>query len=178
MSGWLTKQARKADRLPRFRAPQRHRGYTLVEMLVVIFLMSTVMPLAAVAIHRMWRMEQQGRRSSEEQLQVARVAQLFRRDSHAAQRGDVSEGTLRLEIDDGSRIEYRPRSGALDRVVVRDGKTVHRDTFRLSHDTQVALTIREVHDLRCAQLTLPPHGTRSTAIVVEGLVGLHRGESP
>jgi hypothetical protein len=83
-----------------------------------------------------------------------------------------------LEIADGSWIQYRPRSGAVDRVVVRDGKPVHRDTFRFANDTQVTVAIREVHDLRCAQLTLPPHGSRSTAIVVEGLVGLHRGESP
>lgn len=176
MSGWLTKQARKADRLQGPRSPQR-RGYTLVEMLVMIFLMTTVMPLAAVAIHRMWRIEQQARQSSGEQLQVARVAPLFRRDSHDAQRGDVSDGTLRLEIADGSRIEYRPRSGAVDRVVVRDGKPVHRDTFRFANETEVTVAIREVHDLRCAQLMLPPHGPRSTAIVVEGLLGLYRGES-
>jgi len=178
MSILLRRQARKADRLPRPRSPQRRHGYTLVEMLVVIFLMTTVMPLVAVAIHRMWRIEQQGRWGSGEQLQVARIARHFRSDSHDAQRGDISDGTLRLEIADGSRIEYRPRSGAVDRVVVRDGKPVHRDTFRFADDTQVTVAIREEHDLRCAQLTLPPHGSRSTAIVVEGLVGLHRGESP
>ena len=178
MSGWLTKHAWESDRPQRLRSPQRRYGYTLVEMLVVIFLMTTVMPLTAVAIHRMWRIEQQGRRGSEEQLQVARVAQLFRRDAHAAQRGDVSDGALRLEITDGSWIQYRPRSGAVDRVVIRDGKPVHRDTFRFANDTQATVVIRETDALRCAQLTLPPHGPRSTAIVVEGLVGLHRGESP
>ena len=55
MSGWLTKHAWESDRPQRLRSPQRRHGYTLVEMLVVIFLMTTVMPLTAVTIHQIGR---------------------------------------------------------------------------------------------------------------------------
>ena len=48
MSGWLTKHAWESDRSQRLRSPQRRYGYTLVEMLVVIFLMTTVMLVAAM----------------------------------------------------------------------------------------------------------------------------------
>jgi prepilin-type N-terminal cleavage/methylation domain-containing protein len=111
----------------------KRRGYTLLELLIVIGLLSalavaTTMLVASIMLH----MSRQ--RDNYQTAQVAsRFAADWRRDVRAAKQVAIADpaNTLKLTLDDGRAIEYAADSTGVTRVMTQpDGKTP-RELYRL-----------------------------------------------
>jgi type II secretory pathway pseudopilin PulG len=62
----------------------RRRGYSLIECLVLITVMSLLIGLSAGTIQLLLKLDRAGRTASEEAVALARLARDFRDDAHEA----------------------------------------------------------------------------------------------
>lgn len=114
------------------------RGFTLIELVAVLgvstvlFGVATGLLIMLMQADRGWREQVRGHAT------VARLADQFRRDVHAARRlkplpaapGNAGPG-WQLETAPGRVVEYRASPGRLIRVQLADGKTVRQEDFSL-----------------------------------------------
>lgn len=92
------------------------RGYSLVEMLVVIGVMSAVAGVAVGILHSILSVNHAARQGLIEQSALARLAETFRADARAADEltGGKS-GKWELKRSDGPSVEYRLEADRLTR---------------------------------------------------------------
>jgi prepilin-type N-terminal cleavage/methylation domain-containing protein len=140
---------------------QRRRGFTLVELLIVIAVASVVIALVGVCLSEMYRSERGIRRVLTQQAGMQRLALQFRTDAHEAKTATVTvpnNGTeadgLQLTTGDGRTIAYRADAQAVERTVRKGDQIVHRDAFDLVGTRTVW------------QLTLDSGQTVATVIVI------------
>jgi len=128
----------------------KRRGYTLVELVVVISLLSILTGVAAVLLTSV--LSHIGRQRSDDQAAVVvrRLAADFRRDAHAALAARVEDlpanpaGKLTFTSADGDAITYSAVTGGVERIAMTDQKTAHRELYRLPR----------AQDVRFAQETI------------------------
>ena len=132
------------------------RGFTLLEMLVVMALLALFLPLAAGTLVFLFRAQSQSAESLRDAMALTQLSHMFHADVHAARAARLppdskDKGGLTLELADDRTIEYRAQAGSISRVV-QHGKTVEsreqfriglaRPTFELTDQgREVALTI-------------------------------------
>jgi len=112
------------------------RGYTLVELMMVIPLMSLTIGGAAVLLHGAWRVEQVMRYHDETINHITQLADQFRRDVHAANSASIDkpsgEGKLPsffLSLNDGRQAQYQ-----LDNFFCVE-RTMRRGDVVLAHES-------------------------------------------
>ena len=91
------------------------RGYSLVEMVLVIGGLSIILGLCGSLLHTLLRLDRSGRESINDSTTLGRLARQFRRDvrsSHAAKPGDP--GSLELTRPDGPSVSYQGRRRPAD----------------------------------------------------------------
>lgn len=158
------------------------RGYTLIEMLTVIMLLSSLLGIGSVLIHRMVRAERAGREALAESAMLARLADEFRRDAHRARSATLDPDGLTLTLPDDARIEYRIDEGAAQvrrHVTGADG-TVGETTFRPGrHGLPRLDLIEDEGGTTVAVLAIgDPDRVSAAEVRVEAVVGLdHRFEA-
>lgn len=147
--GWRT-SSRPGKGLP--------NGWTLVELLVVLTIMTVLVASASVMIQTLLRQQRSFGYGITEQRSLAQLARQIRDDIHAAVRvetaaaqeqADNSKTTegktaaapaIRCVGPDGQSVRYEVRNGLLLRVVSQPGKkTVTRQPFTLPRGAQVRL---------------------------------------
>lgn len=115
---------------------KRH-GYTLVEIIVALAVISGVLASATWVLHRMHRAERQVRDRTAESLSVQQLSDRLREDAHASQgaeleAGDPARRRLVLTQIDNRRVSYFATDSAIVREV-RVGEILkHRDHFPLA----------------------------------------------
>lgn len=159
------------------------RGYTLIEMLTVIVLISTLLGLGSLVIHRMVRAERAGRAALDDSATLARLAEEFRRDAHQARSATRDAEGLALALPGEVRVEYRIREGALHvlRFVpdTTEGERLAAETVhRSSRQGTPRVDVVEQDGLTIALLAFgDPEQTTARAVRVEAVVGFdHRFE--
>ena len=121
----------------------QRRGFSLVELMVVIAVITTLFSMVGVVFHRLFLSEQVAMRAALTERTVSRLADQFRRDVHAANAAipevdDRTTQTLKLMhvemglVKEFPAIVYSAREG----VVVREqfdaeGKPLNREVYRL-----------------------------------------------
>ncbi|HWE37979.1 MAG TPA: type II secretion system protein [Isosphaeraceae bacterium] len=119
---------------------RRRRGVFLVELLVVISVTAILIFLCATLIQLFLRLQKTERTLLTERAALSRLARDLRRDAHAATHAETNE-SLVLDRPDGTRVEYRAREGALDRVERANGEVRRRESYRLPVRVVVAFEI-------------------------------------
>ena len=125
-------------RISRSARAQTRRGFTLIEMSVVLSLLAVVVPLAAGTIVFLLRAQSQSAEVLRDAMALTQLSHTFHADVHAARSARLSGGSkeengITLELADARTIEYRALSqaGAISRIV-QHGKTVERrEQFRI-----------------------------------------------
>lgn len=138
----------------------RHAGYSLIEMVIAIAIISMLMTVSATLFAALSRSEGNVLRSATSQQTLARLNELFRRDVHQSLSATISEGDdgrpqLMLQQADGGSVRYAVAVGTLERTANVDG-TVHRESFRIAdaewsfkvsdNSRRVELTLRRPAD--------------------------------
>ena len=116
----------------------QRRGYSLVEMLVVMTLMAVVMSSIALVLHGLHRAERRLHDDVDFDRTLQRLATQFRVDAHAARGAgeiaddDDSQSALTLEMPDEKTVTYSIEPGGVRRLVRQGENTIHREWFALA----------------------------------------------
>ncbi len=128
----------------------RRRGFSLVEMVVVISAMAVILGMCVGLIHALLTLDRIGRAHLAEVAARGRLARQFRQDVRAASRAepvrdrDGRAAALRLDRPDGPPVEYRAGPGRLDRDERPAGDApVRRETFRLRATGAARFEVRD-----------------------------------
>ena len=166
------------------------RGFTLIELMVVIAIISVIFSLVGAVFQRLFLSEQSAMRAALDEQTVSRLADQFRRDIHAATFAEIDtqrEGaTGSLGLFEANRDQPAIVYVVLTDEVIReqraaDATVSHREVFRLpecriSFATQVAeaevsfisLSIARQH----STITPQPQATRPyRTLAVEAALG-------
>jgi len=93
-----------------------HRGFTLVEMIVIMSVGSSLLLLATGVVHRTMRIESSSRERADDYRTARRLSHDFRRDAHQAESCRVSDEadgppTIRLSLPDQDDVIYTVARG-------------------------------------------------------------------
>jgi len=111
---------------------KRRRGYSLVELLVVISMSSVMLGIITVLFTLLFRIERSGRDHVRHSAVLGRLADQFRRDVHATPVGGVSVGEpVQFSPAPDRTITYGTPHGAVIRIERVGSEEVRRESFVL-----------------------------------------------
>ena len=117
------------------------RGYSLIEMIVVMTIATVIVGLAAAMLHLLLRTERNGRQQMHRSAALARLADQFRSDVHAAAHqpvpDDANPSCWTFELKAGRNVQYRGQAGQIERVETLGGKIERRESYALPPDATV-----------------------------------------
>ena len=142
---------------------RQSRGYTLVEMLVVIGLAGATLGLVAVSLQAVFRVGSRQRDAQAQAAMLLRVDLQFRADVHQAVSVTPAPANsagpldrLTLHHQDESQTQYSIEQVHVHRAVYRQGRQVHRDRFALGGNERAYF-----------QLDTGPNGIQLACLVIE-----------
>lgn len=122
------------------------RGYTLVEMLVVISVSTVLLGAAVSMLYVLLRAEHGGREHANRATIVARLADQFRTDIHAARRPIPGDGAdkdqRRFALKDDAVLIYRALPGEVERREEIAGKLVRQESYALPAGSSAEIVVR------------------------------------
>lgn len=147
-------------------------GYTLIEMTAVIGICSILAGVSVWLVHMSMQKTRDGQRHLASRQAVARLAETFRRDVHAAvsiaadsaeENGDAREqAAWTLRLDSGNEVRYRLDPGRVIRDEFRPPSSVPADkptavrheTFDLLHAAEMSISLEPPSAPRIATLSI------------------------
>ena len=171
----------------------RRRGYTLVETLVVIAVLSVVLGSVTLSLHAMYRSARHMRDALARYQQLERLAIQFRVDVHQAVSATANNPDdpkvlhqLQLMLGDKRTVDYRLLETRIDRIVHNGGDLEHQDTYYIAPATTDPLAFDRKRPRTLVSLRLkspvPGRDGESTAPVwmqLDAAVGLvHSPSAP
>jgi type II secretory pathway pseudopilin PulG len=116
---------------------RRRRGFSLVELLVVLSSVTVLLSLTAVLLTRAMRSQAETRHYFESQRHALALNEQFRRDVHAAQSVELDAAALkknelvRLTLDENGTVAYLREERGLTRVLTQSDGAVSREEYDL-----------------------------------------------
>ena len=121
------------------------RGYTLIEVLAVIAVSTVLMGIAIEVLYLLSRAESGGRKHAGQAAIVARLADQFRGDVHAALHPTAAENAEKNQwqftLADRTAT-YRALPGEVQRYEQIAGKTTRRESYVLPADSTAEILVR------------------------------------
>ncbi len=141
----------------------RHRGFSLIELMVVVTVVTVLLGLCAGMIHLLLKLDHAGRYSSELAADLTRLAHDFRLDAHEATPLDPTSSpldSLKLPLGGGRTVEYQVRPGDIVRTLREGGKVRHHDLYRRPARSTVHFEVAREGSRPFATLRIdrPPNG--------------------
>ena len=115
----------------------RRRGYSLIEMIVVVGAVTIVLSLCGLVLHALMRMDRSGRREFDDATTISRLARQFRDDVRSASSADSRPGKekgplLEIKLSDKRNLTYEVQGTRLIRTGIgADGKVENREGYRV-----------------------------------------------
>ena len=115
------------------------RAFSLIEMLVVIAVSGVLMSVALTTLYTLMQAESSGRDHVSQAATVARLADQFRSDVHAALRPIVSEAQAKdqwqFALAKDTAVTYKAFPGEVQRHEQVAGKLVRQESYLLPDDS-------------------------------------------
>ena len=127
------------------------RGYSLVEMVVVMSMLTMIISLAGMTFHLLLRTDKSVLQGFVTERTISRLAILFREDVHQADTGvieaEVEQAPQRISLEAPGRnpVRYVVTDEGVVRLTLEHGSVVARDDFVLP-ECEVTLTAGDVDD--------------------------------
>jgi prepilin-type N-terminal cleavage/methylation domain-containing protein len=137
------------------------RGYSLIEMIVVLTVGAVVVGIGAGMLHLLLRTEQTGRGRVLQARVLARLAEQFRGDVGAAvrQTPGAREGEWRFVLMGDRLVTYRALPGEVQWDESMAGKRVRQESYVLPGGSSAAITVQSKAMPVMASLVIADHGT-------------------
>jgi prepilin-type N-terminal cleavage/methylation domain-containing protein len=159
----------------------RRRGFTLIEMLVVLAVSSVLLGITAVTLHGLLINQNSGRERLQSCRNINRLAEQFRNDAHARQ--EISAGGKEGIVEmapasaDGITISWQCFADRIERTERKGEKVISRETYMLPPATEAALQLQSQPDASVACILILPKQEaggllRAPAMRIETVVGL------
>lgn len=163
------------------------RGYTLLEVLVVVSISSVLLSLIGATLVGVQRASRNAAEGLAQQQRLDRLAAFWRDDVHAArsvqtdpdkgaEESERQQAAARLVLAQGEFIEYSFDTGAVSRKHFRGDEIVARDAFPLEHAAAVEFDFDAHSKLATMRLLFAPQkqttdSTLGQACIVEAVAG-------
>lgn len=147
----MNRQSRLRHHFPR-------RGYTLIELLIVMSMSVAVTGGSVVCISTVLKSERSSAAAVHESLVIARLRQVWSDDVHQTQEskfgsGDQGETSqCQLTLRDGRLVQYRSTNRGIMREAQRNQVIEKRDVFQFPEGTR--FEIQQIDESRLARLTV------------------------
>ena len=151
---------------PKRRRARPRRGFSLIEVLVVITVSSALVAAAVGLIHTMLRLQRGDQEQVRAEWALAGLAERFRDDVHAATAlrpiatppGQPSRPAWLLPLTSRREVEYRAEEGHLLRLEREGTKLVHREAFWLPRPAVVSIEAAAAGTAKLVrlQIAVPP----------------------
>jgi prepilin-type N-terminal cleavage/methylation domain-containing protein len=123
----------------------RRRGFTLVEMLVVMTVGSVMFGIGVGVLHLLFQIERAGRDRVQQTRVLARLAEQFRADVNAAERPISAQGNRpsqwQFAMTGDRLVTYRALPGRLDRDEQVAGKLVRQESYALPTGCSATISV-------------------------------------
>jgi len=142
----------------------KRRGWSLIEVIVVMAVGSVVLGTASTLLYTIMRAERAARHEIERRAVLGRLADQFRSDAHAATRceaipaegGNKSQPGWQFDLPSGESVVYENGPDGLLRTE-RIGQAVQRrETFSLPAETTAEIEIHAADRPRLVSLLIVP----------------------
>jgi type II secretory pathway component PulJ len=139
----------------------RRSGKSLIEMLMLMSILSVILATTSATLIALMKTDRQLRRDLDQQTALARLAEKFRFDAHAATTCQV-DTACQFAQSDGRTVRYEAAGGRVVREIRRGDAVEHRDSFVLPE--QAVVTFSQPSDLsgRLVQLQIATVGDADT----------------
>ena len=136
----------------------RRRGVSLIELIVVLGIGAVMMGVCVTLLYAVLRTDGVGREHVRHSIVLARLADQFRRDVHAAKTvTGVADGEQwKLELPPGRTVTYRLEAGVLARSEQVDGTVQRRESFTLPSGTTASIEIQAEAEPTVVSLMIVP----------------------
>ncbi len=144
------------------------RGYSLIELLVVLSILGTIWATMVLALHTLYRTDAKLRDELNQAHSLDRFIAQLRLDAHDSMTAAITDDgdaatTLTLSNGESQSIQYSISNDGIERLV-RDGDTInHRESYHLPGITHATWNGPEA-DSRLMKLRLEITHSRKTAI--------------
>jgi prepilin-type N-terminal cleavage/methylation domain-containing protein len=140
---------------------QMRRALTLIEMIVAITVAATLTGIAMSLLLVMFRTERSGRTQLAQAQSLARLADQFRQDVHAAV-GETVDGRKdphhwQFHLAANQIVQYTVAGDVLSREQRGDSKDLQRESYSLPKDCTVAITVDRTANPPVVSLTVEPN---------------------
>ena len=159
------------------------RGFTLIEVAVVVSITSVLFALSATTIVALLKLERQFASDASLQRALGRLSDHLREDAHQAVTAQC-ERMCALEMGEGTTVRYAFETPAVVREVRRGDTVEHRDSFTLGRDAKVEFVLESVGSRQLVLMTIDFSAaegrTRISQVAgpleIAAAVNLHSGE--
>ncbi len=130
-------------------------GYTLINTIVVIGLLSILLAAVALALHGMYRLDESVRGDFDVLRSGSRLSMILRQDAHVAESVEVQSGknaTLTLHLSQNVDVAYTMTETSIERTKRENDEVVHRDAFSFGDDLVVDVSVEQTD--RTSMVTL------------------------
>jgi prepilin-type N-terminal cleavage/methylation domain-containing protein len=159
----------------------RRRGFSLIEMLVVITIGATLSGIAVLMLHALLRSHNTGREHLEYARTINRLAEQFRADVHAMQQAMPAGDEMVFELSplpaNDTIIRYKCLERRIDRSELQGGQIVSQDSFMLPLDMAASIKTELQQDVSIARIAISPKDNispklyRAAPIRIEAVLG-------
>ena len=124
---------------------RKKRGVSLVELLVVMSAATVILTMSTTLIHRLMRTQSRARLVADGERSSLRLSESFRNDVHRARSSRIDQTNLpddvlvRLQLTDGTSVEYGQENAKILRVARESGKVVAREEFAFPASIEATL---------------------------------------
>jgi prepilin-type N-terminal cleavage/methylation domain-containing protein len=120
------------------------RGYSLIEIIVVLTIGTVVVGIGVGMLHLLLRTEQSGRDRVPQARAVARLAEQFRSDAAAAMRqaSGSPPGEWRFVLPENRLVTYRALPGEVQWDERLAGKLLRRESYLLPGGSSAAISVQ------------------------------------
>ncbi len=146
----------------------RRRGFTIVELLMLISILSVILGISVIQIQLLMRLDQDGRARTEQSTNWERLGRQLRRDVHEARSAErfVEDDLSGLRIapgnaSSGRTIEYRVEPPRIVRVEQIKGQPAIRETYVFPRMVDAQFDIRAERAWKIVSLTVTSSKTRN-----------------
>jgi type II secretory pathway component PulJ len=139
----------------------RHRGTSLIELVIVISMSFVVLALVGVMLNGMWRTQRVMADHQATMNSIERFAQQFRQDAHTARDANLvkndSADALQFQ-QNGKLVEYSVANSRVERTVKKADAVAARETYVLPDDSLVKFAVSQFEAGRLASVEVkyPP----------------------